>query len=120
MALAQQGAGQRSAAGHLPATVVVPGLVERRHRDRGQGGPAGPAERRAADFHRLRIRCKRLRYALEFVQDLYGEPARGFTRRLAKLQDLLGGLQDCQVAMERLHVPGPSGPAAAARGPRCS
>jgi len=103
-ALAQQGGGQRSSAGHLPATVVVPGLLTQPHR------AAVKAARRArrsgdpSDFHRLRIRCKRLRYTLEFVQEVYGDPAVQFIRRLARLQDLLGGLQDCEVAMERLHA----------------
>lgn len=103
MALAQQGGGQRSVAGHLSATAVVPGLIERRHRAAVKAARRARRSGEPHDFHRLRIRCKRLRYALEFVQDLYGEPARHFARRLAKLQDLLGGLQDDQVAMERLH-----------------
>jgi triphosphatase len=104
LALAQQGGGQRSVAGHLPATAVAPGLVERRHRAAVKAARRARRSGEPHDFHRLRIRCKRLRYALEFVQPLYGEPARQFARRLAKLQDLLGGVQDGQVAMERLHA----------------
>jgi len=104
MALAQQGAGERSASGHLPATVVAPDFVERRHRTAVRAAKRAKRSGEATDFHRLRIRCKRLRYSLEFVQDLYGEPAVAFTKRLAKLQDLLGSLQDCQVAMDRLHA----------------
>jgi len=103
MALAQQGAGQRSAAGHLPATGVLPGLIEQRHRAAVKAARRARRSGEAADFHKLRIRCKRLRYALEFVQEVYGEPATHFIRRLARLQDLLGGLQDCEVSMERLH-----------------
>ena len=103
MALAQQGAGQRSAAGHLPATGVLPGLIEQRHRAAVKASRRARRTGEAADFHKLRIRCKRLRYALEFVQDVYGEPATHFIRRLARLQDLLGGLQDCEVSMDRLH-----------------
>ncbi len=104
MALAQQGAGQRSASGHLSATAVAPGLLERRHRAAAKAARRARASGEAADFHRLRIRCKRLRYATEFVQDLYGEPATQFIRQLSRLQDLLGGLQDCQVSMDRLHA----------------
>jgi triphosphatase len=103
MALAQQGAGQRSASGHLPATGVLPGLIEQRHRAAVKASRRARRSGEAADFHKLRIRCKRLRYALEFVQDVYGEPATHFIRRLARLQDLLGGLQDCEVSMDRLH-----------------
>jgi len=102
-ALAQQGAGQRSGAGHLPATAVLPGLIGQRHRGAVKAARRARRTGEASDFHRLRIRCKRLRYALEFVQDVYGDPASQFIRRLARLQDLLGGLQDSEVSMERLH-----------------
>jgi len=102
-ALAQQGPAQRSAAGHLPATAVAPELVERRHRAAVKAARRARRSGEADDFHRLRIRCKKLRYTLEFVADVYGEPATQFIRRMARLQDLLGGLQDCQVSMERLH-----------------
>jgi len=102
-ALAQLGAGQRAAAGHLPATVVVPGLLGQRHRAAVKAARRARRSGEPSDFHRLRIRCKRLRYTLEFVQEVYGDPAAQFIRRLARLQDLLGGLQDCEVSMERLH-----------------
>jgi CHAD domain-containing protein len=55
-----------------------------------------------AMLHRLRIRCKRLRYALEFLSPLYDEPAESTIRRLVKVQDLIGAHQDAQVAMARL------------------
>jgi triphosphatase len=104
LALAQQGAGQRTALGHLPAVAVVPGLVQQRHRAAVKAARRARRSRAAPDFHRVRIRGKRLRYALEFVQDLYGEPALTFTKQLTRLQDLLGSIQDCQVGMERLHA----------------
>jgi CHAD domain-containing protein len=103
-ALAQQGPAQRSAAGHLPATVVAPSLLEQRHRSAVKSARRARRSGNAEDFHRLRIRCKRLRYALEFVADVYGEPATQFVRQLTRLQDLLGNLQDSQVSMERLHT----------------
>jgi triphosphatase len=104
MALAQQDAGQRSTAGQLPATALAPDLLERRHRAAVKAARRARRSGETADFHRLRIRCKRLRYATEFLQDLYGEPATQFIRKLSRLQDLLGGLQDCQVSMDRLHT----------------
>ena len=55
------------------------------------------------DFHRLRIRCKRLRYSLEFVAGVYGGRTERYTRRLAKIQDALGLMQDAEVATRRLH-----------------
>ncbi len=50
-------------------------------------------------MHAVRKRCKKLRYACEFFEDLYpAKPARRFTRRLARLQDDLGTLNDAAVA----------------------
>jgi hypothetical protein len=57
----------------------------------------------AADFHRLRIRGKRLRYALEFVSEVYGGQTSRYVRRVVQLQDALGLMQDAQVAAVRLH-----------------
>jgi CHAD domain-containing protein len=47
------------------------------------------------ELHRLRIRTKRLRYAIELVGPLFGEKSSARTaRRLAALQDALGHLND--------------------------
>ena len=50
--------------------------------------------------HHLRIRVKRLRYALEFFGDLYGHihGRRRFASVLKRLQDCLGALNDLEVA----------------------
>jgi hypothetical protein len=56
----------------------------------------------AADFHRLRIRCKRLRYSLEFGAELYDGRTSRYICRLTGLQDQLGFLQDAEVAANRL------------------
>jgi triphosphatase len=105
--MVRRGLGQKSArqtaAARAPAAAVVPGLILARHRS------AASAARRArrsgdpADFHRLRIRCKRLRYALEFVSEIYDGRTKGFVRRIVRLQDCLGLIQDSQVAAGRLH-----------------
>lgn len=55
---------------------------------------------RAEDLHALRIRAKRLRYLLEFLQELTGEPGRRLVKRLTRLQDLLGGFHDAVVAAD--------------------
>jgi CHAD domain-containing protein len=97
-----QGPGRQLKAARAPAAAVVPGLIVARHRS------AMIAARRAArsgdpaDFHRLRIRCKRLRYALEFVSEIYNGRTRGVVRRVVGLQDCLGLMQDAQVAATRL------------------
>jgi CHAD domain-containing protein len=85
-----------------PAVAVVPTLVLARHR------AATKAARRArrtgdpTDVHRLRILCKRLRYALEFVSEIYDGRTRGVVRRVVALQDCLGLMQDAGVATGRL------------------
>jgi CHAD domain-containing protein len=48
-------------------------------------------------LHRLRIDCKKLRYATEFFAPLYGERMVDFTQHLKALQDLLGTLHDTAV-----------------------
>jgi CHAD domain-containing protein len=53
-------------------------------------------------FHRVRIRAKRLRYATEFFAPLYGKPAQKFIKRLTRVQDVLGELQDSAVAAEHI------------------
>jgi CHAD domain-containing protein len=65
------------------------------------GNRIGP-ETPASDYHRLRIRCKRLRYALEFLGELYPGKTQPLISRLVALQNLLGLHQDAEVAIDRL------------------
>jgi hypothetical protein len=51
------------------------------------------------EFHRVRIRAKRLRYALEFHAPLYGRPAEDLVAHLVLIQDQLGAHQDCYVML---------------------
>lgn len=56
-----------------------------------------------AERHRLRIALKKLRYTAEFFAPLYPERAvEPFLRRLSRMQDVLGLLQDVAVAREIL------------------
>ena len=48
-------------------------------------------------LHQLRIECKKLRYATEFFEPLYGDQMKAFTGNLKRLQDLLGALHDTAV-----------------------
>lgn len=70
-----------------------------------------------ADFHAARIRAKRVRYAAEFFEPLYGKPARGFIKRLTDVQDILGDIQDGVVSTSWIEAavarpgPGPAWPA---------
>ncbi|HLY37378.1 MAG TPA: CHAD domain-containing protein [Candidatus Binatia bacterium] len=61
-----------------------------------------------ADFHRLRVRVKRLRYALETLCGVGGKPVRRLLRELEAVQDVLGEGQDAvtQTAWLRRYADG--------------
>ena len=48
-------------------------------------------------LHKLRIECKKLRYATEFFAPLYGGQMKPFTGNLKNLQNLLGSIHDTAV-----------------------
>jgi CHAD domain-containing protein len=100
--MVQQGPLRRSAATRLPAVIGIPELVVARHHAVAKAAKRAKHSGVASDFHGLRIRCKRLRYALEFSAELYEGKTARYVRRLASLQDQLGRLQDGEVAAARL------------------
>ena len=55
-----------------------------------------------AELHRLRIDCKRLRYACEFFDSLLGNAGTQFAGRIKTLQDALGAHQDAVVGLRIL------------------
>jgi len=55
----------------------------------------------ADDYHRVRIRAKRLRYTLDAFAALYGDAAQEYIRALAKLQTVLGEYNDSKVREQR-------------------
>ena len=119
LALARQGPNRRVAGARVPATIAVPPLLETRQRAMRAAAKRARRTGAAHDFHRVRIRGKRLRYSLEFTSSLYGQPALRFAKKLTELQDLLGAMQDAEVAASRLFAlatedppPGTSLPAA--------
>ncbi len=86
----------------VPVRAVAPDLIESRFRAlRKFARKIGP-ETSPSDYHAVRIRSKRLRYALEFLADVYPERTRPVIKRLVVLQDILGLHQDADVAIERL------------------
>ena len=101
-AMVQQGPFRRSTATRLAALVAVPDLICSRHAAVVKAARRAKRSGEAADFHRLRIRCKRLRYSLEFGAELYDGRTNRYTRQLTKLQNQLGLLQDAEVAATRL------------------
>lgn len=98
----RQGPPRRSAVSRAPAVAIIPDLVRRRHRVAVRSARRARRSGVADDFHRLRIHCKRLRYALEFAADVYGQQTTPFIRRVVALQDALGLMQDAEVAATRL------------------
>jgi hypothetical protein len=100
--MVREGPVRRTPAVHASAVALVPDLVLPRHRAVLKASRRAKRTGIAADYHRLRIRCKRLRYSLEFTADLYPGHTEGFVRRMARLQDTLGLMQDAEVATGRL------------------
>jgi triphosphatase len=85
----------------LTAGPVLIRRCRRRVLQSGRGlGPDSPA----AGYHELRIRGKRLRYALEFLEGVYGPLARNLIEVLVEAQDQLGLLQDARVAVQALRA----------------
>jgi CHAD domain-containing protein len=97
-AMLRQGPSRRSLATRLPAAIGVPDLVVARHDAVRKAAKRARRSHVVSDFHRLRIRCKRLRYALEFSSEVYAGRTAKFVRVLVGLQDQLGLMQDAEVA----------------------
>jgi CHAD domain-containing protein len=86
----------------MPARAVAPDLIEERFRAFRRAARRIEGDSPPTEYHRVRIRGKRLRYALEFLADLYPGQTGPLTKRLTSLQDLLGLHQDAEVAIKRL------------------
>jgi CHAD domain-containing protein len=102
-AMLRQGPSRRSAAARAPAGAVVPSLIEARHRSATKSARRARRSGDPADYHQTRIRLKRLRYALEFVSEIYERRTGKYLRHVVRLQDVLGLMQDARVAGTRLH-----------------
>jgi CHAD domain-containing protein len=85
-----------------PITAASPALVSRRHRKWRKAAKRLDASSPPEAFHDVRKKGKRLRYTLEFVSEVYGEPVREFVKPLKTLQDDLGDHQDAVVAARYL------------------
>jgi CHAD domain-containing protein len=103
-AMLRHGPLRRSRASRMPVLMVAPDLLNSSYDRVRRGGKRIRGGSSADAYHRLRIRAKRLRYALEFLSPIYGRPARALVRTLVSVQDVLGEHQDAQVAMARLRT----------------
>src|SRR6185295_5937370 len=92
----------RSSASRSPALVAAPDLIRRRYRRVRRLGDPIDATSAPEEFHALRIRCKRLRYAVEFLSPLAPKESQEAIRRVVAIQDNLGELQDARVAMQHI------------------
>jgi CHAD domain-containing protein len=92
--------------GHGPAgepiASVAPALISRRYRRWMKGAKRLDASSSPEAFHDTRKKGKRLRYTLEFVSEIYGEPVQKLVGPLKALQDGLGDHQDAVVAARYL------------------
>jgi CHAD domain-containing protein len=93
---------RRSSTARTPVVEFAPEVLVHEHRKLLAIGDAIGPESDAEALHALRIRCKRLRYGVEFFEPWYGKAARAYGRRLMALQDLLGTHQDAIVAAATL------------------
>ena len=100
--MVQQGPARRSLATRVPAAIGLPDLVLARHEKVTKAAKRAKRSGVVTDFHALRIRCKRLRYALEFSSDVYGGRTSRYVRSLTVLQGELGEMQDAEVASLQL------------------
>jgi triphosphatase len=94
----------RLPAAHRPAVEGAPALIVDRYHQVRQTGDDLTKVSPAQAYHALRICGKRLRYALEFMADIYGEPAAELARNVVALQDVLGLHHDAMVAMAQLRA----------------
>jgi CHAD domain-containing protein len=92
-----------------PILEAAPDLVWRRYEKVRKAADALAEDSPPEDFHELRKNNKRLRYALEPLQEIYGKSAEKLVELLKTIQDDLGEHQDLVVAtglMEELATAG--------------
>jgi len=94
----REGEQTTGALGHVPIRQALPRLIRKRHTKLRKLGDALEQDSPAEDYHALRIRCKRLRYALEVAALVFDADLRAYVVHCAALQELLGQMQDAYVA----------------------
>jgi triphosphatase len=84
------------------ALAVVPGLIRRRYRKLRKFARRLTPESSMAEFHKVRVQTKKLRYAIEVVAPAYTKPADKMLAALHKLQGKLGTQHDADVVSRYL------------------
>jgi CHAD domain-containing protein len=106
----------RSPTPTAPILEAAPDLLRNRYKKVRKAANMLSEDSPPEHFHDLRKKGKRLRYALEPLQEIYGKQAKKMVKLLKKIQDDLGDHQDLIVAtglMEELGVAGDLPPQAA-------
>ena len=104
VALVEHGPLASMAAARTPVVATAPRLVRKRFRRLAElGDRLGPSSS-VDEHHAVRIRARRLRYALECHADVYGKPLARVLEALVVLQDVLGEHQDDVVMETRLRA----------------
>jgi len=94
----------RARVDHEPIVAAAPMFVRARHRKLRKAVSRLTAKSSLEDYHAVRGRIKKLRYAIESVATIYGKPADALLRSLRRLQDPLGEQQDAHVTFIRLQA----------------
>jgi CHAD domain-containing protein len=106
----------RSPSPTAPILEAAPKLVRDRYKKVRKAANKLSEDSPSEHFHDLRKKGKRLRYALEPMQEIYGKPAKKMVKLLKEIQDDLGDHQDLIVAAgltQELGVAGDRPPQAA-------
>jgi len=93
---------KRSHSAHAPILEAAPEVVAHGYRKVVAIGDHISDNSPPQALHALRIRAKRLRYTVEFLEPIYKKPARAYAKRIVALQDVLGRHQDDVVAIGTL------------------
>lgn len=99
----QQAQAQPTASSLRPVKALADPIIRRHHKKVLRLGLALEANTPDAEVHRLRIQCKKLRYAIEFFSSLYAKDEIGVViHHLKALQDILGTFNDLSVQQAML------------------
>jgi CHAD domain-containing protein len=86
----------------VPVTQLAPERIRHRYRKFRNVAKDSSPQSVPEELHEVRIRAKRLRFALEFFEELYGKDTRRLIDEVIEVQDRLGEHQDLHVLNERL------------------
>ena len=100
-AMLENGAAGGTGSGR-PVREIAPEIIRGAYRKLRKAGDRITENSPPEDYHEVRKRARRLRYAVEFLRRVSGKPADEWIQRLKDLQDVLGDHQDAVVARENL------------------